>query len=39
MALFLQEPAPRQRADFRAAEALEQLDPPLQIVVAGGLRC
>ena len=36
MALYFQKAAPRQRADFRAAEALEQLHPPLQIGAAGG---
>ena len=36
VALNLQEPAPRQRADFRAAEALEQLDAPLAMRATGG---
>ena len=36
VALHLQKAAPRQRADFRAAEAFEQLDAPLEMVAAGG---
>ena len=36
MALFFQKAPPRQRADFRAAEALEQLHAPLEVGAAGG---
>jgi hypothetical protein len=37
VALNFKEPAPRKRPDFRAAEALEQLDAAVAVRAAGGL--